>query len=796
MRRALVAAGLLLAATVQAQTGTLAGTVTDAVTGAPVPGAAVVVEPDAPAPRGRAASFDGRFEIPGVASGRRHVRVRALGFTTVDTSAVVPPGGVARLDVALAPVAIAGAEVVVQARRAETATRADAPVLLVPQAVAVVPAAVLRAQDAQTAADALRNVPGATTFARGEPNAIPVLRGFETDRTGGGVRRNGIEVPYLSDGLQANVERVEVLRGPASVLYGRLEPGGVVNFVTARPGGSVTEVRADGGTPGAARGALDLGRDLSRRAAARLHASAGRTSTGRVEGATLFAAPALRWRPTDRWTVDADAEAVSATTVLDPGLAARAAPDAAPGGALDALDAVPADRFFGEPTARHRWRAASGTLGVAWAPRASLGVRTSLAASRSHLRRDALDLDSLTTLAGAPGSAAVARSLRRESLAFTYLKSSTFADVRARTGGVAHVLTVGAEALGAWAQVDNDAPLVVVGGAPVFALAPPVVLDAPRPTGLDASADARYLTARVRGLDAAVFAQERASVPLGSSAVLHAVASARLTHVRYGVDLVALASTPDAPAGASDRDAAVTALTPAVGLVAQLRSGLALYASAGTSFNPVVERVDRDGEPFRPTRGAQVEAGAKIDGPRAGASLAAFWLRKDDALTQGPDGLYDQTGRQRSLGVELDVRAAPVSGVTLLGTYAFLDAVVVADDNLAPGTRMPYAARHTASAWAEARAGGATLRAGAWLVGPRRGSASSDVTLPAQLVADVGAAWVVEPGVTLRLDARNVLGTRAWTGATLRPGTVGDALLVGWPAPVREVRLGVAARLP
>ncbi len=770
------AVALALATSAGAQGVRVEGTVADAEAGRPVAGASVLFT-TADGPRGRATDADGRFAIDDVPSGPVALRVTAVGYAALDTSVVVS-GGTTTLALRLRPATTTAAEVVVQARRSATATRADAPVLLVPQAVSVLPAGVLDAQGAHDLPDALRNVPGVSTRAVGEPGALPVLRGFRTDQTGGGVRRNGVEVPYLADGLRSNVARVEVLRGPASVLYGRLEPGGVVNVITETPEGRRhAEATGSGGTLGGGRLAVDVGGPVGA-VATRLNASAEREGWGRGDAtrAALFVAPAVRWRPSDRWVLDLDAEAVASETTLDPGLAAL-------GADTGALDGTPRDRFFGEPDAVHRWRSAGAFATAAYAA-GRADVRTTLSLARYDLRRDALDLDSLVT-SGAP---AVARSLQREGLGFTYLKGATFADLRLETGPVAHTVTVGAEAIRAWAQADGTAPLPRTAGGLRFGLVDPVDLDAPRPTGLDAE-EVDYLDASVRGLDAGVFVQDRATVRLGRAAV-HVVGAARVSHVRFGATIRALADTPEAPAGIGERSAQVTAVTPSAGVVVEPRPGLALYLSSGASFNPVVERVDRDGEPFRPTRGVQVEGGAKLDAGWLAASAAAFWIRKDDALTVGPGGFFDQTGRQRSRGVEAEVRAQG-AGLVGLATYTLLDAEVVADDNVPAGTPLAYAPRHAGSAWVEARRGVVAVRGGVWAQGARSGGLGGGLVLPAEATVDVGVEAAVRRGVSVRFDVRNALDARGYTGGQTRRGRPGEPLLVGWPSPPREVRVGL-----
>ena len=772
----LLAVTVLLAAGASAQ---VSGRVTDAETGAPVAGAAVLARA-ASGTVGRATDADGRFALLGL-DGRVAVTVRALGYATRDTILVV--GNVpVRLDVALRPETTTAAEVVVQARRSETATRADAPVVLVPQAVTAVTARVLDGQAARDAQDALRNVPGVTIDAKGQPGGVPVLRGFATDQTGGGVRRNGTEVPYLADGLRANVARVEVLRGPASVLYGRLEPGGVVNFITETPRAERhAEAEGEAGTLGSGRLAVDVGGPVGG-LSARLNASAERRGVGRDEVAAtaLFAAPAVRWRRPGL-TLDADAEALATETTLDPGLAALGEADSG------ALDETPRTRFFGEPDAVHRWRSLGLFTNADWRARPGLGVRGGVSLSRYRLERGALDLLGLNR------DGDVRRSLQRETLGFTYLKATAFADLQARSGPVAHAVTVGAEAIRAWAQADGRAQLSNGPGGLRFAQLDPVSLEDPTPTGIDLSDEVDYLDASVRGLDVGVFVQDRATLRVGRGA-LHVVGAARVSHVRFGADVRALADTPQAPAGISTRAATATAVTPSAGLVAEVRPGVALYVSTGTSFNPVVERVGRDGQPYRPTRGVQVEGGFKLDGRRAAATVSAFWIQKDDALTVGPDGFSDQTGRQRSRGLEADLRAEPFDGLTTLATVALLDAEVVEDANVAPGTALPFAPPWAASVWAEWQRGPLALRGGAWARSERSGALGGSFTLPADVTVDLGAALAVAPGVTVRLDARNALDARGYSAGRRRSGAGGVPLLVAWPTPAREVRLGVVVR--
>lgn len=112
------------------------------------------------------------------------------------------------------------------------ATKGRAPLRDVPQAVNVVPAQLLRDQGARSMEDALRNVPGvAMSHGDGQRDQV-VIRGFTAiaDQFVDGVRDDAL---YFRD--LADIERIEVLKGPAAVLYGRGSSGGLINRVTKKP---------------------------------------------------------------------------------------------------------------------------------------------------------------------------------------------------------------------------------------------------------------------------------------------------------------------------------------------------------------------------------------------------------------------------------------------------------------------------------------------------------------------------------------------------------------------------------
>jgi catecholate siderophore receptor len=137
------------------------------------------------------------------------------------------------------------------------AAKIAAPLKDIPQSIAVVPLAVLQDQRALSLQDALKNVPG-VSFSSGDGQRDQVsIRGFTAiaDQFVDGYRDDGLYFRDLS-----NVERVEVIKGPAAVLYGRGSSGGLINRVTKKPTINLTSATFSAGSYDSYRGEWDVSR--------------------------------------------------------------------------------------------------------------------------------------------------------------------------------------------------------------------------------------------------------------------------------------------------------------------------------------------------------------------------------------------------------------------------------------------------------------------------------------------------------------------------------------------------------
>lgn len=199
--------------------------------GQPVPGARVAVSGASAAPLTVTAGADGRFALD-VPAGTITVRAYAAGMDAAPRQVVA---GTGELTLTLAVRAVSEALTV-------TASAVAAPLSAVPDSVTVIGRDELTAHQTTTLGDALRLVPGFAVARNGGPGTVTSAfpRGGESDYTL--VLVDGVRANAFGGGLDlsqvpiADAERIEVVRGPQSALYGADAIGGVVQIITARGG--------------------------------------------------------------------------------------------------------------------------------------------------------------------------------------------------------------------------------------------------------------------------------------------------------------------------------------------------------------------------------------------------------------------------------------------------------------------------------------------------------------------------------------------------------------------------------
>jgi len=216
-----------------AQTGSISGKIVD-VEQEPLSGVNVSLEASN---IGTVTDIDGQFVLENVAVGERPLEISYVGFTTQTLSVVVQPNQTTTIEVALEEgLDLQSVEII--GRRATTykndasfaATKVATPIKDIPQAISYVTKEVMADRQAYRVNDVVKNVSGVNQFSYYNDFT---MRGFRSDIE----LVNGLRVPRLfgPQTIVPYLERVEVIKGPASALFGNTNPGGTMNRVTKKP---------------------------------------------------------------------------------------------------------------------------------------------------------------------------------------------------------------------------------------------------------------------------------------------------------------------------------------------------------------------------------------------------------------------------------------------------------------------------------------------------------------------------------------------------------------------------------
>jgi len=149
-----------------------------------------------------------------------------------------------------------------------------------------------------------------------------------------------------------------------------------------------------------------------------------------------------------------------------------------------------------------------------------------------------------------------------------------------------------------------------------------------------------------------------------------------------------------------------TAFSPRAGLTFALTDAMSLYFNFAKSFNPQGSYLSADGSSLPPERGVNYEGGIKIarkDGTLIGMATI-FQLTRTNVATAdlspgAPPNTYILTGEQRTRGIELEGAWRPSPGFELTAAYTYLDAKVTADSRLLVGSRLGSVPHHIVNLW-------------------------------------------------------------------------------------------------
>ena len=594
---------------------------------------------------------------------------------------------------------------------APTANKSPTPTKETPFSIQTVTRELIEDRGVTTLGEAIRTVPGVTNqVGFGALNDRFRLRGFATESNlKNGIRRSS----FASVDELVNIEQIEVLKGPASALYGRFEPGGVVNLVTKKPQHEQrTQVDVSAGRYDFYRTTLDSTGPLGETLDYRLTAAWQDNGSFRdfVNNESKFFSPVLTWQLAPQTSLTFEFEYARKVADMDRGF----------GNNPRYLDA-PIERNFAEPDTRNSAISKLASVTLDHALTDDWDLHAAVQASDSRLQTSWYAYGFVN--GGIGGSEDNPTVSRRPQLNHDrQIDATALAEISRsfRTGPINHRLLFGAEYSRDWWDYDSAA-----GTSSTIDFNNPVYGTPPSP--LSPTGEGRFINDSW-----ALYTQDELS--FGSREQWRLLLGGRFDQID--------ASAIDDYYGLSEPSTATfNAFSPRVGITWTPVEALSLYASWSRSMRTELNNgILEGGQLAKPVKGEQFEVGTKLSllNGRFTPTLAVFDIRRRDGLVADPNDptfTYSiQVGEQRSKGWELDLPFVVTEHWRLLASYTQLDTTISKDsDGGLQGNRLANAPQRNASLWSTydlPGVSGLSIGMGANYVGERQANNSNTFTLP------------------------------------------------------------------
>jgi iron complex outermembrane receptor protein len=567
----------------------------------------------------------------------------------------------------------------------------------------------------------------------------------------------------------SNVERIEVLKGPNSALFGRGEPGGTINIVTKKPtfdqggsfsiaGGSWETYRVEG----------DYNLPLSDTIAVRINGSVEKAESFRdtVETQKYTLTPSFLAKLSDRDIFTYELEYVKQEVPFDRGVVAIPTVNADGTTSYD-LGAIPNSRFLSNP---NDGPIKIGVLGHQaqyqhdfnddWTLMLGAGYKDTTFEGYSSdpelaLGRQRLDNDGRT----------LSRQRRYRDYSTTHMVFRGEISGKLETGSIVHNIRIG----GDWDRFKIKTfqlryrPTAADQSYSIDIFNPDYSIPAPTPTSVIQNSTE---VQKAWG----VYAQDQIEIT-------------EQFKIRFGGRYDDFSQNIDNRLGATN-PAAYTKFSPMAGLVFEPTSSLSFYASYGKGFRPN-SGVDVNNNPFAPEVSKSYEVGAKFVTPdgKLTSTLSLYKMKKSNVLTADLlTGLSIAVGEAKSQGVEFDVNAKLPAGFELFATYAYTDAGW-ADDYASAGVSkndpLINIPKHQGNVllFKNFAIGDheAMLGAGVTHVSRRLGQTAADFYLPSYTIAKVLGSFNISEQIKLSADVTNLFDKKyyasSYSALWIQPGT-------------------------
>lgn len=562
-----------------------------------------------------------------------------------------------------------------------TGTRTDTRIVDTPQSIQVIPRKVLEDQQVIRLDEALRNVSGVTFGGTNLGRSLEfTIRGFDTAP----VLRNGFR-QFEAGGIfpeTSNLERVEVLKGPAAVLFGEVQPGGVINLVTKQPlSEEYYDVQAQFGNRDLIRPSIDISGPLTEdgNLLYRLNAlyrTGDEIQDFETDIERFFIAPVITWKIGKNTDLTVELNYLNEERPPIFGIPAIG----------DGIADIPFEQLTSEPDDV----AEEEFLNVGYDFEHRFNEKWKLRNGFRYTKQDSsteitfpFDIDDETGIITRFSGFQPEKS---ESFTLNTSLVGEFA-----TGPIEHQLLFGIDLnrtednFNISTRLDLENPLELDIFAPEFG-----TFTRPDPEDIPLFQDDESETERL-----GIFIQDQIS--LLDNLIL-------LAGVRYDtVDETSTTITPtDFDPSSGEVSQSNDDVSPRVGLVYQPIPEISLYGSFSESFSPSSE-FTADGEFIDPETGRGFEVGIKTEllKSKLSTTLAYFNITKENVTFADPDPdspfAFSASGEQKSQGVELDIIGEILPGWDIVASYAFIDAEVTEDDFIEVGNLLPNTPENSAS---------------------------------------------------------------------------------------------------
>ncbi|MEN9520152.1 MAG: hypothetical protein RLZZ381_2740 [Cyanobacteriota bacterium] len=562
---------------------------------------------------------------------------------------------------------------------ASSATRTDTPIRDIPQSIQVIPQDILEDQQVIRLDEAISNISGTNLGSSFANTSLTFnIRGFEnTPALLDGFRQYGYY--ELSSPETANLEQVEILKGPASIAYGDVQPGGIINLVSKKPLKTPTyEAELSVGNREFVEPRIDFSAPLTedKKVSYRLNALY-RHDDGFVDFDQdydrTFVAPVVSWQISKNTDLTFQLQYTDEKTPFETGLVASG----------EGFADVPNNRNIGELNDFSQNKFLN--LGYNLEHRFSNNWKIRNAFRYSDRNHESLGL---LPLAFDETTGIIDRTIGQRQVDTKNYALQTNLVGEFATGAIDHTLLVGVD-LNRTDEIEKTRfdsvfyPLDIFN--PVYGLIPDINFEE-----IDVDTDTESQTDRL-----GVYLQDQ----IAFSEQIKLLAGVRYDTIeRNGVNNPN-ASEPNSSETTQNDDA----VTPRVGIVYQPIPAISLYGSYSQSFNPDSFNTTSNGDPLEPEKGEGFELGVKSEllERKLSATLAYFNITKQNVATPDPIDPFSSvaTGEQKSQGVELDLSGKIMPGWKVIASYAYIDAEVSKDNSIPVGNRLYNVPEHGASLW-------------------------------------------------------------------------------------------------